>query len=462
MVFKPVGVDEDGKFPTRVEEALSATIETQVAPAVGRVAPLIYDDFSGKTAGALAGQTPLLGPVWRTTGNQPVTIVNGEATSTGTGYAFVKTDEQPEAAWADVRFVTGTNATDMAMTIAFCKADGATMLNDMVHFNWGPTRYSLTVRRDGEEPFPLLLSGNWDAPIPTGVAARVGMVIRGETATLFGPNGEIKSVTDPRVATLNGTTLFWEPRDVNGSIAYMDTVTATGRATEGIATGAASLADLAGAGTFQDSQGRAVGNRETSAQTAVGMNPTNRMPSVEFGATNIRTVILAAASIGATSIQTDGPIPPGTVMTIDSGNAVETVTTSTFSTGVASPYTTPLATALTKAHPARTPATGVVPSTRRGLMYLNASTGYFYLPDTPVMVVPGGKVYLGGSLGSYLSVEADNVIRANVAFQMRSYSTAARPVLGVSASGAMILDTTLGKPIFWSGTQWKDYTGTVV
>jgi len=33
MVFKPVGVDENGKFPTRVEEALSATIGDQVATA---------------------------------------------------------------------------------------------------------------------------------------------------------------------------------------------------------------------------------------------------------------------------------------------------------------------------------------------------------------------------------------------------------------------------------------------
>jgi len=30
MVFKPVGVDENGKFPTRVEETLSATIDTQI------------------------------------------------------------------------------------------------------------------------------------------------------------------------------------------------------------------------------------------------------------------------------------------------------------------------------------------------------------------------------------------------------------------------------------------------
>lgn len=42
------------------------------------------------------------------------------------------------------------------------------------------------------------------------------------------------------------------------------------------------------------------------------------------------------------------------------------------------------------------------------------------------------------------------------------YPTASRPVIPTSIIGAMIFDSTLGKPIWWNGTVWKDAAGTAV
>ena len=46
--------------------------------------------------------------------------------------------------------------------------------------------------------------------------------------------------------------------------------------------------------------------------------------------------------------------------------------------------------------------------------------------------------------------------------QLPSYTTANRPALGASAAGSMILDTTLGYQITWTGSAWKNGVGTVV
>jgi hypothetical protein len=42
------------------------------------------------------------------------------------------------------------------------------------------------------------------------------------------------------------------------------------------------------------------------------------------------------------------------------------------------------------------------------------------------------------------------------------YTTALRPPAAGAGQGAMILDTTLNKPVFSDGTSWRDAAGTVV
>jgi hypothetical protein len=47
--------------------------------------------------------------------------------------------------------------------------------------------------------------------------------------------------------------------------------------------------------------------------------------------------------------------------------------------------------------------------------------------------------------------------------QVSATTTVARPAgLAAGDAGTMVFDTTLGKPIWWNGTVWKDATGTTV
>lgn len=41
-------------------------------------------------------------------------------------------------------------------------------------------------------------------------------------------------------------------------------------------------------------------------------------------------------------------------------------------------------------------------------------------------------------------------------------STLDRPVFSVQQAGTMYYDTTLSKPVWWDGTNWRDAAGTIV
>jgi len=388
---------------------VGASLSGTFAP-TARIPVVVYDDFRASADGALAGAVPTVGPTWRTTGAVPPVVDAGAVTSSGTGYAYMKPTVSTEGIWSDVSFVIGSSADDKAMTMAFCLTDDAGMLDNLAaHLNWGPRSFSLKVRQDGEITFPDLIRGAWEKDIPAGTFARVGLIVRGATATVLGPNGEIRSVTDPRIASLNGGTVFWEPRAVASSTAHIRSIIATGRTDEGKASGYATSADLAGGGTSQDNYGRLLGSRETMAQVAAGVDPSNGMPTVYFGAATIRTTLEADAAIGASSLSTKHPIPPGSSLRIDSGDSVETITSGSLSTGTGRPYSTPLGASTTIAHTSGAVVVATTTSTAQKSMYLNPSNGYFYLPNVPVLVAPGNKLYLGSALTTYVEVSAGNV-----------------------------------------------------
>lgn len=47
-------------------------------------------------------------------------------------------------------------------------------------------------------------------------------------------------------------------------------------------------------------------------------------------------------------------------------------------------------------------------------------------------------------------------------FNRIASTTATRPASATLTTGSQIYDTTLGKPIWWNGTVWKDAAGTTV
>ena len=441
--------------------ALDATIAAGIDGSLGHGA-VFYDDISSHANGVLAGVVPILGPTWQGTGAEPPVVSGDWVTSSGTGYAYITLPEKPAVIWSTSKF-EGSSA-DSTMTMAFCLTSGTTMLDNFLHFNYGAAGYLLTVRRDAEEPFPELIRGQWRVAVPTdGVAeGRFGLAVQGDVATIFGPNGEIFSVSDPRVGSLSGPTVFWEPRVVNGSSGYFKHPTASSGEPGGAEAGVASHQSLAGAGFAVDGRGRPVGNSGQSAEVTIGTDPTSRMPAIFFGSADLRSFLRSSAAIGATALSTENLFPPGTTLTIESGNAKETVVTGAYSSGSAAPYTTPLATALTKAHPAKSFVGGAPTSNAQTKMYLNPANGQFFLPNLPVLVAPGGKLYVGG-LDAFIERVSSGVIGTRGGWKFATFTTALRPTGYTSSQeGTSIFDSTLKRPIWWDGTKWVDAMGSTV
>jgi hypothetical protein len=53
-------------------------------------------------------------------------------------------------------------------------------------------------------------------------------------------------------------------------------------------------------------------------------------------------------------------------------------------------------------------------------------------------------------------------VRAGTGLQTGTFATGSRPAAATAGAGAMIFDTTLNKPVFSDGTNWRDATGTIV
>ena len=80
--------------------------------------------------------------------------------------------------------------------------------------------------------------------------------------------------------------------------------------------------------------------------------------------------------------------------------------------------------------------------------------GYTCRPTPTTLLVMSAR---GG--GSTRDLQAREVIAQSV-FRVPSYATGSRPT-GIVA-GAMVYDSTLGKPIWYTGSVWKDAAGTTV
>jgi major tropism determinant Mtd-like protein len=70
----------------------------------------------------------------------------------------------------------------------------------------------------------------------------------------------------------------------------------------------------------------------------------------------------------------------------------------------------------------------------------------------------------GGSTGRDVNLyrEKTDVLKTDDSVKVGSYTTALRPSAATLGSGAMIFDTTLQRPVWSNGTNWRDAAGTVV
>jgi hypothetical protein len=69
----------------------------------------------------------------------------------------------------------------------------------------------------------------------------------------------------------------------------------------------------------------------------------------------------------------------------------------------------------------------------------------------------------GSKIADYFVIRrTDGRITANGALQHKSYTTATRPTPASVGTGSCIFDTTLSKPIWSDGTNWRDAGGAIV
>lgn len=103
-----------------------------------------------------------------------------------------------------------------------------------------------------------------------------------------------------------------------------------------------------------------------------------------------------------------------------------------------------------------------------GRIYLGsgsvAPTRYLGNLSTTAISVNGGNLSPGAddSLDLGQASFRWQYVRASKAVQTGAFATGSRPSAATAGVGAMILDTTLNKPVWSDGTNWRDATGTVV
>ena len=84
----------------------------------------------------------------------------------------------------------------------------------------------------------------------------------------------------------------------------------------------------------------------------------------------------------------------------------------------------------------------------------NGKFGLFYRDDADTTTADNGQTVL---------LTSDDVpVRFKRHFPFTSSTTGARPSTTGLPTGYPHFDTTLGKPIWWNGTVWKDASGTTV
>jgi hypothetical protein len=177
---------------------------------------LLFDNFgfSGShypNNQVMAGQTPLTGPAWNTTGDSLPTVTSGQLTNTGLGYLYTNLSSTPQTLVAKVSF-TGTNAAEQPFAMAWSNQTPPTLvIKQLEHPNWGPTDFTYGTF-DASANFTVLMTNNWSSVMTAGTVYEVDTGIIGETAIMYRPDtGDKFCVSDPTISEWVGPMVFWEP-----------------------------------------------------------------------------------------------------------------------------------------------------------------------------------------------------------------------------------------------------------
>lgn len=437
-------------------------LASQVGGLQGRGVTLLYDDFSAYANGSPSGEETVVGGfAWVTSGSEPPTVTSGKLSSTGSGYLYTTLDATPIVVEAEVSF-GGTGNDTACCTIAICKTAGGTLIDNIAHMIFGPTGANLQLNKDGSGNFDFILDASWPEIPKDGTKARVRLAIRGDRATIYGPDGSAWSTRDRRIGDTLGTdyqTVFWQATTGGSTDAYLHTCTVYGETVSGTP----ALADRVTAAGVETTVNpdTTIFSRGKPWQMRMGSKVTSPYPSVIYGlaAGEMRAILLADALTGATSIQCDVPMYGIGSITIGYGDDAETVTASGTS-GSSSPYTITVS-ALAGDHDANEPITNVSANTTE--LYFDMQNGLLVIPTS---TVTAGLLEIGTSRDSGVTRGAAGVVASSspgpniCVFRTGSGVTGSRPNATTVGVGAWYFDTTIGKPIYSTGSAWVLADGT--
>lgn len=467
----------------------------------------LYDEFSRYPDGSIQGQAPIVGANWKESGEVPPTIdhhylVSKAQNGQRPGYLYSIQPTPVNELGCDIVWSGGSDMTRLPMTLTISPDTTTLTLTRMLHFNFGPTGFSLSFGDAVGAGAPLagVTAGSWTVPMKNDgtTTYRVKMAVRGNGVVIFGPNGEVFGWSDTRVSQFTGGLCFLEPtlqyeNDSPGLNAMVKRAWAVSRNSDNPPSPYATNDDFAAFGNYFF-YGRVVGALNRMGEVDIGfIVPTFSFPQIQFGPQNIITSILSDVSIGADKISSVDFIPAGTQILIDPGPNQETRTTTAYtvaSDGLDPPqhvwYDLAIP-ALTKAHAAGAIVQCAAPSRMSYTVIYNQISQVLQFPVDADRSVSFGKFAFAAELDPnrnvighrlYLDVDGPDAgfitsshgaVRLGVTntFTTGRGGTAARPKAHVDV-GAQFYDTDLNKPIWVAnvaanGTvDWRDAAGTPV
>lgn len=212
MAYKPVGVDENGMFPPRVQTALSTTYASRK--------PAAYDSFAGKADAFLTASTKLdsgqtyavrenaAGLGFKTVGGV-LTHSVGTSTNPAAAYGGLDIGERVGRFWTKFTLPPGTTWETLVLIVSTGPfTTPPDFSNAAAHFVIGANSYSYQVLTASPFATTEIKAGTFDTPLVVGVEYQVSIDFDGDKATISlpAPVGGYRTAVaqDSRIDTYRG------------------------------------------------------------------------------------------------------------------------------------------------------------------------------------------------------------------------------------------------------------------
>jgi hypothetical protein len=463
VILLPEGGSHVEENETRIEALENAGVAglPDLVARQGRTRLCLFADFSDYDDGALSGTSLEIGDnPWLTTGGQLPAVTDGKVSSTGSGYLYTSLDSGSFLLVGGDFSFGGTHGS-VPCTIALCRNE-SDLLDHFAHLIVSPTEFTLTIRKDGGG-FEDCLGTSWSSRLKIdGTVYRFALMIDGETVSVFGPNGDAFATAEPRIAeALSGSppTAFWQASTAGATLGYLHR--SFGFSYED--THYPNFSDFTSSaisGGINTREGSRPGFSAGYGQPGnVYVGPSgSAFPSVRLGARFILGELRDDMDITDTTFQSDRVIPAGCTVVIGMGDDEESFTTTGYPGEGTAPFTITVTVAATKAHASESGFVATGMTTKE--IYQSLGDGSLNMPD--FVVQSSTNYFFGGDYTCKFERPAANVfgLGSGDVFRQANGATGSRPSAADVGAGSVYFDTTIGKPIWSTGSAWVLSDGT--